>query len=98
MTALLLLTCAAPCSAAAAPAAGTVPLLLDGERIYAALSFVRPDGTRHETQAFVDLGGPSMVVSPDLMRELHGRPGEVRHLVLARDHGTLRVDAPVTAF
>lgn len=67
---LALFMCAAPWSAAAAPALGTASLLFDGERIYAELSFVRPDGTRHETLTFVDLGGPSMVVSAELMQEL----------------------------
>jgi len=62
--------CAAPCGAAAATALGTASLLLDGERIYAELSFVRPDGTRHETLTFVDLGAPSMTVSAELMQEL----------------------------
>ncbi len=70
MTTLALLVCAAPGSAAAAAPSGTTSLLLDGERIYAELSLVRPDGTRHETLAFVDLGAPSMAVSAELMQEL----------------------------
>lgn len=36
---------------------------------------------------------PSVVLAA-----LHGQPGEMRHLVLERAHGTLQVDAPVTAF
>ena len=85
MAALALFMCAAPGTVAAAPASGTVPLLLDGERIYAQVSFVRPDGTRHETLAFVDLGGPSMDVSAELMSELQ----------LDRRPATLEVGMPV---
>ena len=49
---------------------GTVPLVLDGNRIYAELGFVRPDGSVHTTLAFVDLGSPSALLSPALFHEL----------------------------
>ena len=45
---------------------GTAPFILDGNRVYAQLEFIRPDGTLHKTFAFVDFGSASMVVSwPD---------------------------------
>ena len=36
--------------------------------------------------------------SSAVLGALHGRPGELRHLVLERDHSTLGIDARVTAF
>jgi hypothetical protein len=50
---------------------GTVPFALDGNRVYAQLAFVRPDRTDRQAMAYVDLGSPSMVVSPQLFDELH---------------------------
>jgi hypothetical protein len=100
LAALALCMCAAPGTVAAAPASGTVPLLLDGERIYAQVSFVRPDGTRHETLAFVDLGGPSLDVSAELMSELQldrrpvtlevGMPVQVEPRAISGDPGLRR--------
>src|SRR6516162_9675821 len=58
-----------PC-AAANPSSGTAPFIFDGNRIYAELAFVRPDGTLHKSLAFVDLGSPSTIVSEALFREL----------------------------
>jgi hypothetical protein len=43
---------------------------LDGNRIYAELTFVQPDGSLRKTLAYVDLGSPSMVVSEALYKEL----------------------------
>jgi hypothetical protein len=54
-----------------AATSGTVPFVLDGNRVYAQLAFIRPDGTYREVMAFVDLGSPSMIMSPELFEELH---------------------------
>jgi hypothetical protein len=48
----------------------TTSFIFEGNRIYAELAFVRPDGTLHKTLAFVDSGSPSMIVSPALFDEL----------------------------
>src|SRR5215471_21034184 len=58
-----------PC-AAANPSSGTAPFIFEGNRIYAELAFVRPDGTLHKTLAFVDLGSPSVILSESLYKEL----------------------------
>jgi hypothetical protein len=55
---------------AVGPASGTTPLLLDANRIYAELTFVRPDGSPRQALAYVDLGSPSMLVSEALFKEL----------------------------
>jgi hypothetical protein len=52
------------------PASGTAPLIFDGNRIYAQLTILRPDGTLRKAFAFVDLGSPSTVLSPALSKEL----------------------------
>lgn len=61
------------CTAAPVPSApsGEATLLLDGNRIYAQLNFVRPDGTLRAAFAFVDMGSPSMIVSEALCKDLH---------------------------
>jgi hypothetical protein len=85
-------------SASADATSGTVPLLLDGDRIYAELTFVRPNGVRHSVWAFVDLGGPSMLVSEELLQELkvdsqHPATLQVGDLPVRLDTGTLSSDA-----
>jgi len=52
------------------PSSGSTTLVLDGNRAYAALLFVRPDGSTHEALAFVDMGSPSASVSETLYRQL----------------------------
>jgi hypothetical protein len=59
-----------PCAALPIPSTGTAPFIFEGNRIYAELTFVRPDGTSRKVLAFVDLGSPSMILSPPLFREL----------------------------
>jgi hypothetical protein len=68
--AVALLALAFPCLASQTPASGTARLVLDGNRIYAELAFVRPDGTLRKALAFVDLGSPAMIVSEALFKEL----------------------------
>lgn len=55
---------------AAPTACGTTRFVLDGNRIYAELAFVRPDGSLHRSLAFVDMGTPSMSLNQPLFREL----------------------------
>jgi hypothetical protein len=59
-----------PCVGSQTPSSGTAPLILDGNRVYAELAFVRPDGTLHKVLAFVDLGSPSTILSEALFNEL----------------------------
>ncbi len=60
---------------------GTTPFIFDGNRIYAELSFVRPDGSVHKALAFVDMGSPSVAVTESLFKELRldqGSPMVIR--------------------
>jgi hypothetical protein len=61
---------AAVCFAQSSSSAGTTTFVLDGNRIYAELGFLRPDGSSHRALAFVDMGSPSMVLREALFREL----------------------------
>lgn len=59
------------------PVSGTAPFILDGNRIYVELDFVRTDGGLHRGLAFVDMGSPAMTVTAALFKELqleHRRP------------------------
>jgi hypothetical protein len=60
--ALSYLCVAAPCAAQGSPSSGTTTFVLDGNRIYASLSFVRADGSLYEALAYVDMGTPSAIV------------------------------------
>ena len=81
---------AAASAAAAAPISGTTPFVFDGNRIYAELSFVRPDGSLHRALAFVDMGSPSMILEETLYREL----GLDRGKSLVFRVGSLEVTVP----
>jgi hypothetical protein len=59
-----------PCAGSPIPSTGTAPFVFEGNRIYAELTFVRPDGTSRNVLAFVDLGSSSMILSPGLFGEL----------------------------
>ena len=50
--------------------AGMTTFVFDGNRIYAALGFVRSDGSIHRALAFVDMGSPSMTLTESLFQEL----------------------------
>ena len=56
--------------AAPAPVSGTARVVLDGNRVYAELTFVRPDGSPHKALAFVDMGSPTMSLNQTLIDEL----------------------------
>lgn len=49
---------------------GTASFIFDGNRMYASLALVRPDGTLRKILAFVDLGSPTTVLSDALYKEL----------------------------
>src|SRR5215813_7740127 len=53
-----------------AESSGTVPFILDDNRVFAQLGFVRPDGIVRKGYAFVDLGTPVMVLDKKLHQEL----------------------------
>jgi hypothetical protein len=59
------------CVGQAAPSAGTTSFVLDGNRMYAELGFVRQDGSIHRALAYVDMGTPSMTINESLLNELH---------------------------
>jgi hypothetical protein len=57
--------------------AGTVPFIFDDNRVFAELTFVRPDGTLRKAVAFVDFGTPRMVIDQNLREEVqpdHNKP------------------------
>jgi hypothetical protein len=58
------------CIAQNSPSTGTTTFVLDGNRIYAELDFVRPDGSVHKSRVFVDMGSPSMTLTASLFKEL----------------------------
>ncbi len=68
--ALALLLPAAPGFPEISPPSGTTRFVLAGNRTYAELAFVRPDGSLHRALAYVDMGSPSMEVSESIFREL----------------------------
>lgn len=85
------------CARAQSPKSGTAPFILDGNRVYAQLEFLRPDATSRKTLVFVDLGSPSMVLSDELFKELHAssdRPLTFRigEMAVAVDPGTVTSD------
>jgi hypothetical protein len=82
---------APPCAASPIPASGTAPFIFEGNRIYAELTFVRPDGASRHVLAFVDLGSPSMILSPALFREL--QLDQQRSLLFTVGEMPVRVDA-----
>jgi hypothetical protein len=50
--------------------AGTTTFVFDGNRMYAELGFVRPDGSIHRALAFVDMGSPTMFLRESLYKDL----------------------------
>ena len=87
--AALVISCAGPNGG---PSAGTAPFVLDGNRVYAVIDFLRPDGSTHRALAFVDMGSSAMSVSDSLFQELHlATQPSVRFLV-----GSLPVSVPTS--
>jgi hypothetical protein len=79
------------CAASPIPSTGTAPFIFEGNRIYAELTFVRPDGTSRNVLAFVDLGSPSMILSQALFREL--QLDQQRSLLFTVGDMPVRIDA-----
>ncbi len=76
---------------------GTAPFIFAGNRVYAELAFIRPDGSLHKALAFVDLGGPSTVLSEALFKELQIDQTEsltfkVGNMAVRVDPGTVTSD------
>src|SRR5205823_13612400 len=73
---LLFLVCltmplhALPAPGSQLSSSGTAPFILDDNRTFAELAFVRPDGTLRKALAFVDLGTPVTVLDEKLRKEL----------------------------
>jgi hypothetical protein len=68
------LLCAGPLRLHAQTApSGTLPFVLDGNRVYAQVEFTMPTGEPRQALLFVDLGSPSMIVSKDLYEALNLR-------------------------
>jgi hypothetical protein len=49
--------------AQAPPASGTTSFILEGNRVYALLNFLAPDGSSHPAYAFVDMGADDMALA-----------------------------------
>jgi hypothetical protein len=77
-------------SAQDSSSSGTTTFVLDGNRTYAELGFLRPDGSIHRALAFVDMGSPSTILRESLFKELQLDRG--RSLVLRV--GELSVEVP----
>ena len=56
-------------------ASGTTPFILDRNRMYEHVEFIRPVGTARATLLFVDPGSPAMIFSADLLKELRSEKG-----------------------
>src|SRR5215469_12921797 len=67
---LVSLVLSAFCPAQDASFAGTTTFVFDGNRMYAELDFVRPDGSIHRALAFVDMGSPSLILTESLFKQL----------------------------
>ncbi len=66
------------------PISGTVPFVLDGNRIYARVVLTRPDGTLRRTLAYVDSGSPSTILSRELLKELSPDKKIPLHLLIGQ--------------
>ncbi|MEI9993082.1 MAG: hypothetical protein WDM91_00695 [Rhizomicrobium sp.] len=74
-------------SAAPPAAAATMPFLFDDNRVFVEIAFIRPDGSRREALAFVNMGAGAFVLSNKLFRELAPKPGTPLHIAF----GTLDI-------
>lgn len=79
------------------PTSGTAHFILDGNRMYAEVAFVRPNGTLRKALVFVDLGSPSPVLSEELLKDLDlGSKKvlalEVGNLLVTTDSGDVTSD------
>jgi hypothetical protein len=94
----VLLLVSAVCGHALSAPSGTAPFILDGNRVYAQVAFVLPDGQLRKTLVFVDLGSPSMVLSQKLYDDLQIGAGKsltfrVEEMDVAVESTTVTSDA-----
>jgi hypothetical protein len=75
---------------AAPVASGTVPFVLEDNRVYVKLPFVMPNGSLRKAWTFVDIGTPDPTVSSALYRDLNVAEAKAAHLRL----GDLAVEIP----
>jgi len=66
----LLLALIPVCVHAQSASSGTVPFVLDGNRVYARVEFILPDGKPRNALVFVDLGSPAVTLSKKLYADL----------------------------
>jgi hypothetical protein len=59
------------CAHAQSASSGTVPFVLDGNRVYARVEFILPDGRPRNALVFVDLGSPAVSLSKKLYADLN---------------------------
>jgi hypothetical protein len=59
-----------PCARSQMSSSGTTNFIFEGNRIYAELTAIRPDGTPRKIRAFVDMGSLSMEVSDAVFKDL----------------------------
>ena len=86
-----------PSSNSETPTSGKAHFILDGNRMYAEVAFLRPNGTLRKALVFVDLGSPSAVLSRELLKELDlGSKKvlalEVGNLMVTTDSGDVTSD------
>ena len=77
---------------------GTVPFVLDGNRVYAEVKFTTPEGKARKALVFVDLGSGSMILSKGLYAELGGGSNQtiglrMGKLTLAIESADIATDA-----
>src|SRR5215468_1126559 len=77
--------------AAEIESAGTVPFIFDDNRVFAELTFVRPDGALRKVVAFVDLGTPRMEIGRRLREEL--QPDQDKPLLLRVGNLDIPIDS-----
>jgi hypothetical protein len=67
---VVIISCSPVRVRAQSASSGTVPFVLDGNRVYARVEFLTPEGKPRKALVFVDLGSGSMILSKDLYAEL----------------------------
>ena len=93
---VVIISCAPARVQAQSASSGTVPFVLDGNRVYAEVEFITPVGKPRKALVFVDLGSGSMILSKDLYAELGAgsnktfglRMGEMRIAIESADVAT----------
>jgi len=61
---------ASVCEAQPRPASGTTSFVLEGNRVYALLEFLTPEGSTHPAYAYVDMGSSDMAIASPLYDSL----------------------------